>query len=86
MGLVLQETVTCKVSSTRASRAHSLDPQWIQQMYVGGVLRYKRHVLIAATQEAPGGTLFMVEVCLMPWWKYVDQSGTDCWGQLAFWK
>lgn len=83
MGLVLKETVTCKVLSSRAR--HS-DPQWIQKMYIGGILRYRRHVLLAATQEVGGGTLFTVERCLMPWWQYINQSGTDCWNQLAFWK
>jgi len=83
MGLVLKETVTCKVSS---SRAHHPDPQWIQKMYIGGILRYRRHVLLGVTQEVSGGTLFTVERCLMPWWQYINQSGTDCWSQLAFWK
>jgi hypothetical protein len=83
MGLILKETVTCKVP---ASRAHRLDPQWLQRMYVGGALRYRRHVLLAATQEVRGGTLFTVERCLMPWWKYINESGTSCWGQLEFWK
>jgi len=83
MGLALQETLTCKVPS---SRAHHLDPQWLQRMYIGGILRYRRHVLLAATQDVPGGTLFTVERCLMPWWKYIDQSGSDCWSQLEFWK
>jgi len=27
-----------------------------------------------------------VERCLMPWWQYINQSGTDCWSQLEFWK
>jgi len=83
MRLVLQGTLTCKVSS---SRTHRLDPQWLQRMYIGGTLRYRRHVLLAATQEVTGGTLFTVERCLMPWWQYINQSGTDCWSQLAFWK
>jgi hypothetical protein len=86
MGLALQETITCKVAASPGSRANPLNSQWTRQMYVGGVLRYKRHVLIAATQDAPGGTLFTVERSLMPWWKYVDQSGTDCWAQIEFWK
>ncbi len=85
MGLALQGTVTCKVVSA-GSRGHRLDPAWVQNMYTGGALRYKRHVLIAATEEVPGGTLFTVERCLLPWWKYVDQSGTDCWNELEFWK
>jgi hypothetical protein len=86
MGLALQETLTCKVASPKGSRAHPADPQWTQRMYVGGVLRYKRHVLIAATQDVPGGTLFTVERSLMPWWEFVDQSGTDCWNEVEFWK
>ena len=86
MGLALQETVTCKVPASLGSHTHPQNSQWTQQMYVGGVLRYKRHVLIAATEDVPGGTLFTVERSLMPWWKYVDQSGTDCWNQFEFWK
>ncbi len=86
MGLALQGTATCKVSESRASRAHGIDPRWLQSLYIGGVLRFKRHVLIATTQDVPGGTLFTVERCLMPWWKYVDESGSDCWSQVEFWK
>ena len=83
MRLVLQGTLICKVSS---SRTRHLDPQWLQRMYIGGTLRYRRHVLLAATQDVSGGTLFTVERCLMPWWQYINQSGTDCWSQLEFWK
>jgi hypothetical protein len=83
MDLELKETVTCMVP---ASRAKKLDPQWLQKMYTGGMLRYRRHVLLAVTQESAKGTLFVVERCLTPWWKFVDESGTSCWAQAQFWK
>jgi hypothetical protein len=86
MGLTLQGTVTCKVASSGRSHARGVDPRWLQNLYIGGVLRFKRHVLIAATQDVPGGTLFTVERCLMPWWKYINESGSDCWSQAEFWK
>ncbi len=50
--LTLQESITCKISSS-ASHTRGYDPLWTQKMYVGGALRYKRHVLLAATQEVP---------------------------------
>jgi hypothetical protein len=81
MGLELKETVSCVVP---AAREKKLDPQWLPKMYVGGMLRYRRHVLLAATQELPKGTLFVVERCLTPWWKFVDEGGTSCWAQFKF--
>jgi hypothetical protein len=86
LGLRLQETVTCKVSWSQKSRVHGIDMRWFQSLYGGGVLRFKRHVLVAATQDVSGGTLFTVERCLVPWWKYIGESGTDCWSQVEFWK
>jgi diguanylate cyclase (GGDEF)-like protein len=86
-GLMLRGTVTCKIPvspGARSSRAR--DQQWLDNIYAGGTLQYRRQVLIAASQDAPGGTLFTVEQCLMPWWKYIDQSGGQCWERLAFWK
>ncbi|MBZ5706922.1 MAG: GGDEF domain-containing protein [Acidobacteriia bacterium] len=86
-GLVLRGRVTCKIPSspgTRSSRAR--DQQWLDNIYAGGTLQYHRQVLIAASQDAPGGTLFTVELCLMPWWAYIDQSGGHCWDQFVFWK
>ena len=84
MGLTLLGTTTCKVAITKKSRG--LDPQWMQKMYVAGTIRYQRHVLIATTEDVNGGTLFVVERCLMPWWKYVNEAGDDCWAELEFWK
>lgn len=86
-GLVLRGRVTCKITlspGARSSRAR--DQQWLDNIYVGGTLQYHRQVLIATSQDAPGGTLFTVELCLMPWWRYIDQSGGRCWEQLVFWK
>jgi hypothetical protein len=81
MGVELKETVSCIVP---ASRMKTLDPQWLQKMYEGGTLRYRRHVLLAATQDSSKGTLFVVERCMTPWWKFVDESGTSCWTQFRF--
>jgi hypothetical protein len=84
MGLTLLGTTTCKVLAV--NKTHRLDPQWVQKMYVAGMIHYQRHVLIATTEDVNGGTLFVVERCLMPWWKYVNEAGDDCWAQLEFWK
>jgi diguanylate cyclase (GGDEF)-like protein len=86
-GLVLRGTVTCKIPSSPAARSSRLrDQQWLDNIYAGGTLQYHRQVLIATSQDAPGGTLFTVELCLMPWWKYIDQAGGHCWDPFAFWK
>ncbi|HEX8814714.1 MAG TPA: hypothetical protein VF753_04360 [Terriglobales bacterium] len=81
MGVELKETVSCVVPAAQAKR---LDPQWLQKMYEGGTLRYRRHVLLAATQDSPKGLLFVVERCMTPWWKFVEESGTSCWAQFNF--
>jgi diguanylate cyclase (GGDEF)-like protein len=86
-GLVLRGRVTCKITlspGARSSRAR--DQQWLDNIYAGGTLQYHRQVLIATSQDAPGGTLLTVELCLMPWWTYINQSGGRCWDQFAFWK
>jgi diguanylate cyclase (GGDEF)-like protein len=88
-GLELQRTLTCKVrfSSVVAARANRLkNQQWMDEVYSGGTIHYRRHVLLAASEDVPGGTLFTVELCLMPWWKYVNGAGDQCWNQLAFWR
>jgi hypothetical protein len=81
MGLELKETVSCTVP---AARVKTLDPQWLPKMYVDGILRYRRHVLLATKQDLPSGTLFVVERCLTPWWKFVEEGGTSCWNQFKF--
>jgi diguanylate cyclase (GGDEF)-like protein len=88
-GLALQRTVTCKVrlpagSAGRAARVRN--QKWMDEVYSGGSIQYHRHVLLAASEESAGGTLFTVELSLMPWWKYVNGAGDTCWSQLAFWK
>jgi diguanylate cyclase (GGDEF)-like protein len=88
-GLALQRTVTCKVkfpagAAGRAARIRNT--QWMDEVYSGGTIQYHRHVLLAASEDASGGSLFTVELSLMPWWKYVNGAGDKCWGQLAFWK
>jgi diguanylate cyclase (GGDEF)-like protein len=89
-GLQLQRTITCKVrfsSSASAARTARLkNQQWMDEVYAGGVIHYRRHVLLAASEDVSGGTLFTVELCLMPWWTYVNGAGDQCWNQLAFWK
>jgi diguanylate cyclase (GGDEF)-like protein len=86
-GLLLQETVTCKISTpARASRDRLRDQHWLSELYVNGTYQYRRHVFLATSQEVPGGTLFTVEVCIMPWWDYLKQPGDACWGQYAFWR
>jgi diguanylate cyclase (GGDEF)-like protein len=86
-GLLLQETVTCKISlPPKARRERGSDQQWLPDLYVNGRYQYRRHVFLATSQDVPGGTLFTVEVCLMPWWDYLKQPGDACWGQYAFWR
>ena len=86
-GLLLQETITCKIPAARKSRGEGTrDQQWLSALYVNGVYQYRRHVFLAASQDVRGGTLFTVEICLMPWWDYMKQPGDACWGQYAFWR
>jgi diguanylate cyclase (GGDEF)-like protein len=86
-GLILQSTVTCKILLPTGARASRMrDPHPLENLYPGGTIEYKRHILIAASQDVPGGTLCTVELCLVPWWKYIDQAGDRCWAQLEFWK
>ena len=88
-GLALQRTVTCKVrypNGTAGRAARVRNAQWMDEVYSGGTIQYHRHVLLAASEDSSGGTLFTVELSLMPWWKYVNGAGDKCWGQLAFWK
>ena len=86
-GLILQSTVTCKIVLPSGARAiRQRDPHPLESLYPGGTIQYRRHVLIATSQDVPGGTLCTVELCLTPWWKYIDQAGDRCWDQLAFWK
>ncbi len=86
-GLQLEGTTTCKIAFS-GPKDHSLqiDQQWLDSIYVNGVLQDKRHVLIAATEKVPGGALFTVEQCLMPWWTYFKQPQDRCWEQAEFWK
>jgi hypothetical protein len=81
MGLELKETLTCLVP---AARAKTLDAQWLPKMYEGGTLRYRRHVLLAAKEDTANGTLFVVERCMTPWSKFVEESGTSCWSEFKF--
>jgi diguanylate cyclase (GGDEF)-like protein len=88
-GVQLQRTYTCKIRSssaaiTRANR--SKNQQWMDEVYSGGILYRRRHVVIVASEDVPGGTLFTFEICLMPWWQYVNGAGDQCWSQLAFWQ
>lgn len=86
-GLVLLGTFTCKVPASRTDRSgRATNQQWMDSIYVGGSLQYKRKVLLAASQEVPGGTLFTVETCLMPWWRYTNEAGDRCWERIEFWK
>jgi len=86
-GLQMEGTLTCKIKSA-GPKDHSIqiDQQWLDSIYVNGMLQDKRHVLIAATEKVPGGTLFTVEQCLMPWWTYFKQPHDRCWEQAEFWK
>ena len=86
-GLMLQSTVTCKIVLPAGAHASRMrDPHPLENLYPGGTIEYKRHILIAASQDVPGGTLCTVELCLTPWWKYIDEAGDRCWAQLEFWK
>jgi diguanylate cyclase (GGDEF)-like protein len=88
-GLQLQRTYTCKIRSASAAIARanrSKDQQWMDEVYSGGTLYRRRHVVLVASEDVRGGTLFTFEICLMPWWKYVNGAGDQCWSQLAFWK
>ena len=86
-GLILQSTVTCKILlPTGAHASRMRDPHPLENLYPGGTIEYKRHILIATSEDVGGGTLCTVELCLMPWWKYIDEAGDRCWGQLEFWK
>lgn len=86
-GLQLEGTTTCKIAFS-GPKDHSLqiDQQWLDSIYVNGVLQDKRHVQIAATEKVQGGALFTVEQCLMPWWAYFKQPQDRCWEQAEFWK
>ena len=82
--LEFQGTVTCKIpSSPRSGRSQE---QWLGNLYPGGRLQYRRHVLIAASQDVPGGKLFTVEQYLMPWWQYLSRSDEYCRVQDPPWK
>ena len=86
-GLQLEGTTTCRIASTRPKdQSIQIDQQWLDSIYVNGVLQDKRHVLLAATEKVPGGMLFTVEQCLMPWWTYLSQPQDRCWEQAEFWK
>lgn len=79
--LELQGIVTCKMASASSSGARSgniRDQQWLGTLYTDGRLQYRRHVLIATSEDVPGGKLFTVEQCLMPWWKYIVQWKQYC--------
>ncbi|MGH9511937.1 MAG: GGDEF domain-containing protein [Terriglobales bacterium] len=76
-GLELQGTVTCKVPSTTGRSGNSQD-QWLGSLYADGKLQYRRHVLLAASQNTRGGRLFTIEQCLVPWWQYIRQSQEYC--------
>ncbi|HKS73081.1 MAG TPA: GGDEF domain-containing protein [Terriglobales bacterium] len=86
-GLVLEGTVTCKISSS-GPKDHSaqIDQQWLDTIYVNGTMQYKRHVLLAAHENVKGGTLFTVEQCVMPLWTYVSQPQDRCWEAAEFWR
>ncbi len=86
-GLQLEGTTTCKIASAKPKdQSIQIDQQWLDSIYVNGMLQDKRHVLLAATEKVPGGVLFTVEECLMPWWTYLTQPQDRCWEQAEFWK
>jgi hypothetical protein len=71
--LDLQRRVTCKM----LGRAQ--DAKWLDNFYSEKTLQYGRHVFIAETEVLPrGGTLFTVEVCLVPRWKYLKRLAGRC--------
>lgn len=85
--LILEGTVTCKVASSGPKdRSVQIDQQWLDSIYLGGTMQYKRHILLATHESVKGGTLFTVEQCLMPWWTYVSQPQDRCWEGYEFWK
>jgi diguanylate cyclase (GGDEF)-like protein len=77
-GLELQGTVTCKIPSSSKARSSNSQEEWLGNLYADGKLQYRRHVLITASQNVPGGKLFIVEQCLIPWWRYMTQSREYC--------
>jgi len=77
-GLELQGTVTCKIPSSSTARSSKAQEQWLGNLYADGKLQYRRHVLLTASQNVPGGKLFIVEQCLTPWWRYIRQSQEYC--------
>lgn len=86
-GLVLEGTVTCKITSAGLKdRSAQIDQQWLDTIYVNGAMQYKRHVLLAAHENVKGGTIFTVEQCVMPLWTYVSQPQDRCWEAAEFWK
>ncbi len=86
-GLLLQETVTCKLSLSSRSRATRVrDQQWLSSLYVNGAYQYRQHVFLAGSEDVPGGRLYTVQVCLLPWWTYLTQPADACWGRYAFWR
>jgi diguanylate cyclase (GGDEF)-like protein len=86
-GLLLQETVTCKVSLSAGSHAARLrDQQWLSSLYVNGTYQYRRHVFLTSSEDVPGGRIYTVEVCLLPWWTYLIQPSEACWDRYAFWR
>ncbi len=82
--LEFQGAITCKILSSPRS-GHSQE-QWLGNLYADGRLQYRRHVLIAASQDVPGGKLFTVEQYLMPWWRYLGQPDEYCRVQDPSWK
>jgi hypothetical protein len=71
--LDLQRRVTCKM----LGRAQ--DAKWLDNFYSEKTLQYGRHVFIAETQVLPsGGMLFVVDVCLVPRWKYLKRLAGHC--------
>jgi len=88
-GLVLQRTITCTIrvpSGAPGRLVRTRQQQWMDDVYSGGSFQMRRHVLLATTEDAPGKILFTVEICVMPWWKYVNHAGDTCWSELAFWR
>jgi len=86
-GLTFESTVTCKISSSGPKdKSAQIDQAWLDTIYVNGIMQYKRHVLLAASESVKDGTLFTVEQCLMPWWTYLTQGQDGCWAEYEFWK
>ena len=84
--LEFQGAVTCKILSSSARSNRLQDQQWLENLYADGRLQYRRHVLIAASQDTAGGKLFTVEQYLMPWWRYLGQADEYCRVQYPPWK